>query len=137
MARALHPDHLRRPWAVWCAVLLAVLFAMAPTLTHALADTGTGSSLEICTAQGTRTLAPDNPYSADSSTGQESEAPFQHCPFCLHQADRLAPPLSPLPYLFAAQSGPQVIPAWQVFFFSDSSSLWAPARGPPATAIAL
>jgi hypothetical protein len=132
MTRAFVTEKLRRPLAVWWTVLVAVLFTLAPTLTHALASVSGGHRLEICTTQGPRTVAVDSAHSADSSAGQESAASITHCPFCLHQADRLAPPPSPLPYLFTAHSGQQEIADWQVFLYADNTPLWAPPRGPPA-----
>ena len=133
MTRALATEKLRRPLAVWWTVLVAVLFAIAPTLTHALSfAVGDNTRLEICTAQGARTLAPDTTPAVDSSTGQEPTTSIGHCPFCLHQADRLAPPPSPLPSLLTAQGGQQEIADWQVFLYTDTPPLWAPPRGPPA-----
>jgi hypothetical protein len=136
MKRALVTENLRRPLAVWWTVLVAVFFAMAPTLTHALsAVAGDAIGLEICTAQGARALAPDTIHALDSSTGQEPAHALSHCPFCLHSADRFAPPPSPLPYLVTVQGGQQEIAPWPVFLYTDNTPLWAPPRGPPAEAL--
>jgi hypothetical protein len=129
MARALHPDQLRRPWAVWLAVLLAVLFATAPTLSHALAFASGDSRYEICTAQGPRAVAPDSTNAGDSSNGQESSP--THCPFCLHPTDRLAPPPHHFAYLLMVTGGQQEMAVWQAFFYADNTLFWTPARGPP------
>ena len=66
MTITLRTEQLRRPWAVWWTVLVAVLFALAPTLTHALAFAGVGSAerIEICTTQGPKTVAPDKALNA-------------------------------------------------------------------------
>jgi hypothetical protein len=133
MTRALATEKLRRPLAVWWTVLVAVLFAIAPTLTHAISFVhGDNVPIEICTAQGSRTVAPDTAHSADASTGQESTASVQHCPFCLQQADRMAPPPSPQPYLVRTHGRQQKIANWQVFLYADNTPLWSPPRGPPA-----
>jgi hypothetical protein len=132
MTRALATEKLRRPLAVWWTVLVAVLFAVAPTLTHALSFVhGDSPGIEICTAQGTKTVAPDAAHAVDYSAGQEPAASIQHCPFCLHQADRIAPPPKHPPYLLMTQGGQQEIADWQVFFYTGNTPLWAPPRGPP------
>jgi hypothetical protein len=133
MTRALATEKLRRPLAVWWTVLVAVLFAIAPTLTHAISFVhGDNVPIEICTAQGSKTVEPDAAHSVNSSTGQESAASIQHCPFCLHQADRIAPPPNTQPYLLGTQGGQQEIATWQVFLYADNTPLWSPPRGPPS-----
>jgi hypothetical protein len=126
-------ENLRRPRAVWWAVLVAVLFALVPTLTRALAFAGLDGAerIEICTTQGPKAVAAESTHAVDSATGQDSTTTQTHCPFCLHQADRFAPPPHLLPSLFAVQDGQQEISGWQVFFYFDKNSLWAPPRGPP------
>jgi hypothetical protein len=125
---------LRRPLAVWSTTLAAMLFAIAPALNHALLfAAGNTIQLEICTAQGPKSVTPIATNAVDTSSGQYSPVSVQHCPFCLHQADRLAPPPSPLPYLLAAQGGAHQMPDWPVILHPDSSPLWAPPRGPPLT----
>lgn len=120
MTRAPVTAKLRRPLAVWWTVLVAVLFSIAPTLSHALSFVhGDNPGIEICSGQGTRNVTPDAVPSV------------QHCPFCLHQADRLAPPPGPQTYLFRDQGGQQEIAVWQVFLYIDNTPLWAPPRGPP------
>jgi hypothetical protein len=136
MTTTLHTEKLRRPSAVWWTLLVAVLFALAPTLTHALEHVGTvgGSDLqriEICTSQGTQTVAPDTAHAVESPTGPDSTPTPPHCPFCLHQADRMAPPPHLLPYLLMVLDGAQALSAWQAFSYTDNTPLWAPPRGPP------
>ena len=135
MTITLRTEQLRRPWAVWWSVLVAVLFALAPTLTHALAFVSVDGAerIEICTTQGPKTVAPDRAHAVDSPTGQDSTPTQNHCPFCLHQADRYAPPPHLLPYLPTVQGGQQEMPDWQAFFYFDKTPLWAPPRGPPLT----
>jgi hypothetical protein len=132
MTRALATEKLRRPLAVWWAVLVAVLFAVAPTLTHALAFAhGDSLPIEICTAQGARTVAPDTAHARDSASEQDSSVAMQHCPFCLHQADRIAPLLLALPHLLSPQGAQQVLTDWQLLGYADNTPLWSPPRGPP------
>jgi hypothetical protein len=133
MTFTLRTEKLRPPWAVWLTVLVAVLFALAPTLTHALdfSRSDGAKRIEICTSQGPQTIAPDKAHAVDFPTGQDSTSTHPHCPFCLHQADRCAPPPHLLPYLLKVQGGQQEMPDWQDFFYVDKTSLWAPPRGPP------
>jgi hypothetical protein len=131
MTRALATEKLRSPLAVWWTVLVAVLFTLSPTLSHALSFVhGDSLSIEICTTQGTKNLSPDSAHVVDSSAGQDSTASFQHCPFCLHQADRIAPPPSLRPHPLGTQDGQQEIVVWQAFLYVDNTPLWAPPRGP-------
>ncbi len=126
------PRH--RPWSVWFALCIALVMALAPTLSHALAwsQSSSGNFVEICTATGPRLVAADSaPTSADSPTGQESALSLLHCPFCLHTADRCAPPPNPLPYLFQVQDGQQEATVWQALFFFTHFALVPPPRGPP------
>jgi anti-sigma factor RsiW len=136
MTTTLHTEKLRRPSAVWWTLLVAVLFALAPTLTHALDHLGGAGAagvqrIEICTSQGPQTVAPDTAHAVDSPIGQDSTSTPPHCAFCLHQADRIAPPPQLLPYLLTLQGGQQEIADWQAFFYFDKTPLWAPPRGPP------
>jgi Protein of unknown function (DUF2946) len=125
MTSALLTQKLRRPSAVWWSVLVAVLFALAPTLTQALAVASLGGEIpiEICTAQGSKTLAPDGE--------QHSPATHTHCLFCLHLSDRYAPAPQQAPSLFLAQGRYERRAICQDFFYLDTTSLWSPPRGPP------
>jgi putative Ca2+/H+ antiporter (TMEM165/GDT1 family) len=87
-----------RRWSVWLALLVAVFTATAPTVSRAYAagQSGSGPSIEICTAQGSRWVAPNatTPLEDSSSSEQGSTPSVSHCPFCLLSADRCAPPPS-------------------------------------------
>jgi hypothetical protein len=128
-ARHYHQPALHRLVAAWLAVLLALFAALAPTVSHALALDRATQGIEICTSTGNVTSAPTIP--ADSPTGPESAKLMDHCPFCLLQADRVAPPPSPVAYLFLVQGGQQEVPAWQAFFFVPHFYSPATPRGPP------
>ena len=101
MSLLLLAPRLRRPWAVWLAVLVAACSALAPTLSHALAHANAPLGFVICTSSNKLPLA------ADSPAGPQSAKSFDHCQFCLHSADRVAPPPHPLPYLFLGSGGQQ------------------------------
>ncbi len=136
MTFALSSENLRRPWAVWWTLLVAVLFAFTPTLTHALAFFGASSfdRNEICSALGKQSIALKNTQSVDSHAGQDSTSTHNHCPFCLHTSDRPVPPPHHLAYLFIGSDGQQEMAVWQAFFYADNTRFWAAPRGPPVTA---
>jgi hypothetical protein len=130
---------LHRAWAVWLALCIATVMALAPTLSHALdwSQGGGGRYMEICTATGTHLVPVDSAtVSADSPAGQESVLSLSHCPFCLHTADRVAPPPHPVAYLFSDLGGEQEAMVWQAFFFATQVALTPPPRGPPLDKIA-
>jgi hypothetical protein len=131
MANTLHRTPLRRPWAVWLAVLIAVFSALAPTVSHALvlARGGAVPMVKICTSRGAQWVIANTPV--DSPDGQESLKSLDHCPFCLHTTDRVAPPPNLLPYPFSVLGGQQEEPIWQAFFFVNTTAFSPPSRGPP------
>jgi hypothetical protein len=117
-------------------VCVAMFAALAPTVSHAiaLAQGNTGGGIEICTSEGMRFVAVEPaPSSADSETGSKSALSLSHCPFCLHNADRVAPPPTLLPYLFLIQGGQQEVTVWQAFFYPTNTTFKTAPRGPPAT----
>jgi len=142
MNRSLITETLRRPRAVWWAVLVAVCFALAPTLNHALAYAGVegAESIEICTTQGPQILASDALLGTiqdfNPATNPVPKSNERHCPFCLHQADRNVPGPYLFPSVLKARSPQQEIPAKLAFFYTGKMPSWAPPRGPP-TAVAL
>ncbi len=121
-----HQPPLYRLLAAWLAVLLALFAALAPTVSHALALDHATQGIEICTSTGAQTIP------ADSPVGPESTKLMDHCPFCLLQADRVAPPPSPVAYLFLVQGGQQEVAVWQALFYCTYFALAPPPRGPPA-----
>lgn len=120
---------LRRPLVVWLALLIAILGAIAPTLSHGLARAGDVPLVEICTSLGPRWVALSD--SPDSPDGQGSALHIEHCPFCLLSVDRVALP----PHLSLhdfGMPGDLVLPALgPVFIFIPLSSHKPPPRGPP------
>lgn len=124
---------LRCPWAVWLAVLIALVGALAPTVSHALAwDRGGAlgaAGYGICTSPGS-----EIEVSTDSPPGQESALPsLDHCPFCLSFTDRAVPAPAPWVHLFVPLGDLQALSIWQAFFYVKPLALAPPPRGPPCT----
>ena len=134
MPAILRPTSLRRPWAVWLAVLIAVLGAIAPTVSHALmlAAGHIPQGVEICTSQGPRWVAADTMPSPDGpAPTQRPTINVDHCPFCLQTTDRVALINEPLPYPFLVQDRQRKSTVWQVFFYAATYTFAPPPRGPP------
>ncbi len=126
-----HFATLRRPLAVWLALLIALFGAIAPTLSHAvaLARGDAPGWTEVCTSSGPRWIA--LAIAADSPDGQESAPALDHCPFCLLFTDRVLPAPHSLVHLFLVSGEPQAPTVRQVFFFTDLFAYRPPPRGPP------
>jgi hypothetical protein len=143
MQQARATDKLRRPWAVWLALCISLLGALAPTLSHALhAARGQSSQMvEICTSNGPRWmalgLASDAPtLSANTPDSSQSDpsAVLEHCPFCLLSIDRAAPLAQVYSFHFA-EPGPMLFAAaGPTFVVVTRFDPAAPPRGPPAIA---
>ena len=142
-----------RPWALWLALLLSIFGALAPTVSHALNGVRGGSAamFEICTSAGPRWMAlpagpqaDEPPVTNDAAlanaldawlpgTNVPTSAPvLDHCPFCLLQADRAAPPPPTGFDLFAVPGQPVAPAVRQAGFLLTYFSLTPPSRGPPA-----
>ena len=115
--------------AVWLALLIAVLGAVAPTLSRGLARTGDVPLVEICTSLGPRWVALSD--SPDSPDGQGSVLHIDHCPFCLLSADRLAPPPQVSLHDFGVLGEPVAPALGQAFLFIPQPARVPPPRGPP------
>lgn len=147
-------NHLRRPWAVWLALCIALLGALAPSLSHALvwARGDASAMVEVCTSSGPRWMAlsalAGQPTTVAQSTdllGTGDPAPtsfaeqapgsavgLAHCPFCLLMADRLVLPSQPQALSFAAP-GQAVVPEPPTPNTSPARIIAAAhPRGPPA-----
>jgi hypothetical protein len=129
MNHATHFALLRRPLAVWLALLIALLGAIAPTLSHGLVRAGDVPLVEVCTSLGPRWVAlPDSP---DSSDGQGSALHIEHCPFCLSATHSMAPPPHVSLHDFGVLGEPVVPTLGQAFLFIAQTALVPPPRGPP------
>jgi len=133
MAHLLITERLRRPWAVWCAVLVALLMALAPTLAQAtsflrapLAD-----PFQVCTTQGLQTFAAPGAQDGQGPHSHESSPAQSHCPFCLHPTDRFVLPPEPISSPSLGMGGYRGNSVLQAFFYSDNSLLWARRAGHP------
>lgn len=122
---------LRRPLAVWLALLIAALGAVAPTLSHGLARAGDVPLVEICTSLGPRWVALTS--SPDSPNGQESALHIEHCPFCLHATHSVMPPPHVSLHDFGVLGEPVAPPLGQAFLFIPQPARAPPSRGPPTS----
>ena len=122
---------LRRPLAVWLALLIAVLGAMMPTLSRAMfaANAGTKPGFVVCTQTGPRWVAladaPESPAERDSALN------IEHCPFCMHATHGLAPPPNVSLHDFGVLGEPVVPVLGQAFLFIYQPASMPPPRGPP------
>ena len=125
-----HFAWLRRPLAVWVAVLIAVFGALAPTLSQALvlAQGAMPDGVEVCTGTGMRWVATNAP--TDSQSGQESAVNLERCPFCLLSTDHLGPPDVASVHLFMEESG-LARPDKPLLFLKTFIRFSALPRGPP------
>jgi hypothetical protein len=122
---------LRRPATVWLALLIAVFAALAPTVSHAiaLARGGDAPLVEICTSDGPRWMALNVP--ADSPDVPPWAVHPDHCPFCLHVTDRVAPPPSVSLADFDLSGQPVAPTPDQAFLPITHFAPAPPPRGPP------
>ncbi len=118
----------RHPWVVWFALLIAVLGAVVPTVSHALvwSQAGAPSYGAICTTAGSLSAT------AAPASGQDSAPSMVHCPFCLHSSDRAAPPPSPLLCPLLIGEGRHAETVSQTVFSSTRHTFVPPPRGPPS-----
>lgn len=122
------------PWVVWLAVLVAVLGALAPTVSHALmlASGQAPLGVEICTSEGPRWVTADAAASAgDFVPTPGSAVPPAHCQFCLQSTDRFAPLGDALPCTFPVPGAQREAPVWELLFHTDTHAVTPPPRGPP------
>ena len=131
MSHRLRFESLRRPWAVWLALFIALFAALAPTVSHAitLARGGDAPLVEICTSEGPRWMALNVP--ADSPDVPPWAVHPEHCPFCLHVSDRMAPPPSALPADFGGSAQSEAPSAGQTVLAVTHFAPTPPPRGPP------
>ena len=130
---------LRRLLAVWLAVFIALVGALAPTLSRALAvESGAGAmaGVEICTSNGSRWMPLDtSDASADiqSTTfpaGQKPSLSLDHCPFCLLSSDWAGPVPQSVSIDFSS-SASNVPLHLQTPLLASVHHRHALARGPP------
>lgn len=125
-ASRLH-DRLRRPWAVWLALCVALVGALSVPMAHAVSRADTAGLLEVCTSAGPQMLATDG-------TGQPTEsAPFlAHCPFCLQPAGHAVAPPCQGSYRVALVGSATQPTTRQAPALPDRAFPVPPPRGPPA-----
>jgi hypothetical protein len=116
--------------ALWLALLIAILGAIAPTLSHGLARAGDVPLVEICTNLGPRWVALSD--APDSPDGQESALHIEHCPFCLQAMQSVSPPAHETVHHFDVFGKPVAPTLGQVFLCITHPLRVPPPRGPPA-----
>lgn len=122
---------LRRPLAVWLALLIVVFAAIAPTLSHALvwARAAGEPTVEVCTPAGMRWVVLKG--STDFPDGPKSVSMLEHCPFCLHATDRVVPPPQVSLHDFGVLGEPVAPALGQAFLLITHFAPAPPPRGPP------
>lgn len=116
------------------ALAAMLLAALAPTVSHALARARpvAPTLLDVCSVAGSPGEASQHgtPIAGDSTPGKGSVPSLNHCPFCLHIADRLGPPPAASLHFFNAESG-LAPPDVQALFFELLPPPAPLPRGPP------
>jgi len=122
---------------VWLALLIALFGVLAPTVSHALAWVGgdAPAMVEICTTNGPRWVALK--VSADTPDAPASVFHPEHCPFCLHATDRVAPPPHVSRPDFGGPGGPVAPTFGQAFLSVTHTAPAPPPRGPPTASFAI
>lgn len=141
--QAHHARFLTRPlWVVRLALLVAVFAALAPTVSHALARAawlgGAQQGTFVCSTTGPRWVAAQSGATSEqtSPAGGEVAHVFNHCPFCLHNTDRIAPPPGLIAHPNLTSGGFLGGTAWQAFLFEFTRYTAATPRGPPGKKVA-
>ncbi|WP_296510966.1 DUF2946 family protein [Rhodoferax sp.] len=121
-----------RRWAVWLMLCAVLVGAALPTVSRAVAWSGGGNWLEICSASGSARWIRAEAATPESSGSEGTAAlSLDHCLFCLQSSERGAgpPPAQPrhtvvaLAALWVAdRDSPRVL---------QHLSQAPPARGPP------
>jgi hypothetical protein len=76
----------------WIAILVILLAALAPSVSHALNASKGASWVEVCTDQGSRWV---QSTSEDSGSLPSATHLMEHCPYCATQVPALGMPPAP------------------------------------------
>ena len=121
---------LRRTAWLWLAMLLALMGALGPTVSHALASSRASAGMEVCTSMGMQWV--DASGALDASSGQPLADVLVDCPMCLVCGERLAPAPSPWSLQLAAL-GEVPQPSYaSVAELPAGRVVVPPPRGPPS-----
>jgi hypothetical protein len=127
----------RQRWLAWIAILAALLGALAPTVSRAMARENAGGLLvAVCSAAGTHWIALDR-AAADGkagSAGGEWTVALDRCPYCFASAGAALLPPNPtaLPLIAPGHPPPRVV----VVLAPRPPASWPPfcPRAPPGRA---
>lgn len=90
----MHFTRRSRSLTAWIATLAILLGALAPALSHARAQGGSGTHLlQLCTVAGMKMVAVDEA----PKEGDPKLFPAERCPFCSAHPDPALPPVGPAP----------------------------------------
>jgi len=112
------------------ASVVMLLAALAPAISHAMSAGQGGSSLlmEICSANGNKTVqATKLDFGKSSDSKDSKQASQQHCSYCITHAQ----PFALLPPVVALPDHPDLSYALPELFFRARSPLFAWAAGNP------
>lgn len=114
-----------RPWAVWLALCVALVGALVPTISHAVAwsEGGAPGYGAICTTADTSKQPTNLPGSMAQSV---------HCAYCLFANDSCTLPPAQLTYLFLPQGQSREVAISDASDYAASLYRLAAPRGPPA-----
>ncbi|HEV7815056.1 MAG TPA: DUF2946 domain-containing protein, partial [Janthinobacterium sp.] len=90
MAKFLKRRELRMKLGIWIACFAILMNMLAPSISHAMAQTNDSASLiEVCTVDGTRYVPAgeaDQDTVLPGKATQDLVQHMQHCPFCCTHA---------------------------------------------------
>jgi len=123
--------HLHRRLTAWIALMAMLLGTLAPTISHALARTGDGIWVQVCTPEGSRWVHVGDDAPSDPTAPLQ---PLEHCPYCSVHAPALGMP--PAPCTLALDAPPlaeRPMAWWQA---PTTAHAWSSAqpRAPPSFA---
>lgn len=120
---------LRHARWVWLTVLLAVLGAVMPAISQALAGDKAAAAMEVCTSTGMAWV--DAHGDGEAASGQDGSLQSMECPCCLWSVDPLFPaPVAEAGWRVASAAQPAPV-ARLPFFRLAFAALAPPPRGPP------
>lgn len=121
---------IKRHLIHWMAILAILMGVLAPSISQAIAvaDTGKGISVEVCTTSGVKMT-----QVIDASNTDDQQVANEHCPFCLVHGAYVLPINNTLNH-----AEPQASNIYPQLFYKSPKPLFAwvalPSRAPPTLA---